>query len=189
MKLNQLKDRPGAKKSRMRVGRGIGSGKGKTCGRGGKGQTARTGKSINGFEGGQMPIIRRMPKSGFNNFTAKEFATITLDNLQKAVNSNKVSKTEINAETLKTAKVIRAIGDGLRVILGKTEFKLNVKIVATAASEGAIAAVKKAGGNIEILPAKVNKLLKPGKEGKRSIRRKEGTAKADARRAKYSAKK
>jgi len=73
--------------------------------------------------------------------------------------------------------------------LGKTEFKLNVKIVATAASEGAIAAVKKAGGNIEILPAKVNKLLKPGKEGKRSIRRKEGTAKADARRAKYSAKK
>lgn len=188
MELNQLKDKPGARKSRMRVGRGIGSGKGKTCGRGGKGQTARTGKSINGFEGGQMPIIRRMPKSGFNNFMAKQYATVTLDTLQLAVNTNKISGTEINAEVLKAARIIRAIGDGLRVILGKGDFKTKVKIVAACASEGAIAAVKKAGGSVDVLPAKVNKLLKPGKEGKKVLRKKAAIAKVEARKAKYSKK-
>src|SRR5436190_23672924 len=102
MQLNQLKSNPGSHKRRMRVGRGIGSGKGKTCGRGGKGQTARTGVRINGFEGGQTPIHRRLPKRGFNNHTRREYATVNLDALQKAIDAGTLdAKKDIDLEALK----------------------------------------------------------------------------------------
>ena len=180
MKLNQLRDNPGARKSAMRVGRGIGSGKGKTAGRGQKGQTSRSGVSIGAFEGGQMPLARRMPKSGFKNANAKDYAVITLDAIQKFINSGRISG-DVTAENLKNAKVIAKIGDGLRVIAGKAKFEAKVKIIAVKASVGAVEAVKKAGGSVEILPEKVNKLLKDGKLGKKATRVKKGIENAEAR--------
>ena len=164
MKLNQLRDNRGAKQRATLVGRGIGSGKGKTAGRGVKGQKARTGVSIKGFEGGQSPLIRRMPKRGFTNFTSKKFKEITLEIIQDALDSKKLSGAKpIDAAALKEAGVIRSAGDGLR-LLNTGVLKSKVTIVVTGATKGAIAAVEKAGGKVEVLPAKVNKLLKPKKE-------------------------
>lgn len=167
MKLNQLRDNPGARKRRLTVGRGIGSGKGKTAGRGVKGQKARTGVAIKGFEGGQMPLIRRMPKRGFKNFTANKFAEVTLENIQVAIDNKSISAAKpIDAKTLVEAGVIARAGDGIR-LLNTGALKTKVTVVVTGATKGAIAAVEKAGGKVEILPAKVNKLLKPGKTPKR----------------------
>jgi len=180
MKLNQLRDNSGARKSAMRVGRGIGSGKGKTSGSGQKGQKARAGVAIGGFEGGQMPLARRMPKSGFTNHSAYEYAVVTLDTIQKFVNSGKISG-DVTVESLKSSKIIAKIGDGLKVVAGKGKFDAKVKIVAVKATAGALEAVKKAGGSVEILPEKVNKLLKPGKVGKKAARIQKGIEKADAR--------
>ena len=160
MKLNQLRDNPGARQTRILVGRGIGSGKGKTGGRGVKGQKARTGVAIKGFEGGQMPLYRRMPKRGFKNFTGKCFAEVTLEMIQGAIDSKRLSATKpIDAAALKEAGVIARKGDGVR-LLNTGVLKTKATIVVTGATKGAVAAVEKAGGKVEILPAKVNKLLK-----------------------------
>src|SRR5207249_4533718 len=119
MKLNEIRDNPGARRAKMRISRGIGSGKGKTGGRGGKGQTARTGVSINGFEGGQMPLYRRLPKRGFTNIFALKFAEVNLNSLQKAIESGKIDiKKPINEEILASSGLVRRVRDGIR-LLGK----------------------------------------------------------------------
>jgi len=155
MKLSDIADNAGSRKKRMRVGRGIGSGKGKTSGRGGKGQTARTGVRIKGFEGGQMPLHRRLPKRGFNNVFALEFVEINLDRLQQAIDAKQLdASATINAETLVKSRVLRRAKDGVR-LLGRGEIKAKVNIEVHGASKSAVAAVEKAGGSVKILaPAK-----------------------------------
>ena len=151
MKLTDLADNPGSRKKRMRVGRGIGSGKGKQSGRGGKGQTARTGVAINGFEGGQMPLYRRLPKRGFNNIFALEFVEINLDRIQQAIDAKKLdAKDTVTAETLVKAGVLRRSRDGVR-LLGRGEIKAKLNIEVHGASKSAVAAVEKAGGSVKIL--------------------------------------
>src|SRR5712671_8226046 len=128
MKLNELADRPGSSKTRQRLGRGIGSGSGKTAGRGGKGQTARSGVRIKGFEGGQMPLHRRLPKRGFNNIFRLDFAEINLDRLQEAIDSKLVDvKETVTAESLVKAGVLRRAKDGVR-LLGRGELKAKLAI-------------------------------------------------------------
>ena len=152
MRLNQLSDNPGAHKARMRVGRGIGSGKGKTSGRGVKGQKARTGVSIKGFEGGQMALTRRIPKRGFTNVLRLDFVEVNLGRLQAAVDAGKLDpKTTIDAAALKAAGVIRRERDGVR-LLGKGQLTSAVTVSVAGASASAVAAVEKAGGKV-ILPA------------------------------------
>ena len=151
MKLSDIADNAGSRKKRMRVGRGIGSGKGKTSGRGGKGQTARTGVRIKGFEGGQMPLHRRLPKRGFNNVFALEFVEINLDRLQQAIDAKQLdASATINAETLVKSRVLRRAKDGVR-LLGRGEIKAKVNIEVHGASKSAVAAVEKAGGSVKIL--------------------------------------
>jgi large subunit ribosomal protein L15 len=151
MKLSDIADNAGSRKKRMRVGRGIGSGKGKTSGRGGKGQTARSGVRIKGFEGGQMPIHRRLPKRGFNNIFRIEFAEINLDRIQQAVDSKLIDvKETVNAESLVKTGVIRRAKGGVR-LLGRGELKAKLNIEVHGASKSAIAAVEKAGGTVKIL--------------------------------------
>ena len=177
MKLNQLKDNPGARKTRMCVGRGIGCGKGKTCGRGVKGQKARSGVAIKGFEGGQMPLLRRMPKRGFKNFTSRSYAVVNLDAIQEAVDSKKlVAAKPIDVKCLMEAGIVRRAGDGLRLLAGRRDLKSKVTFVVTGVSAGAVKAVEKVGGKVEVLPAKVNKLLK-GKLPKKERDRKSETGK------------
>lgn len=148
MKLNEIRDNDGARKSRMRICRGIGSGKGKTGGRGGKGQTARTGVAINGFEGGQMPIYRRLPKRGFNNIFASKYAEINLGRLQAAIDKGMLDAAkEITAEALVEAGVLKQSYDGIR-LLGSGELTAKVTIKVAGASEAAKAAVEKAGGQV-----------------------------------------
>jgi large subunit ribosomal protein L15 len=135
----------------MRVGRGIGSGKGKQSGRGGKGQTARTGVRIKGFEGGQMPLHRRLPKRGFNNVFRVEYAEINLDRLQEAIDAKTVDAgAVINAESLVKARVLRRAKAGVR-LLGRGEIKAKINIEVHGASKSAVAAVEKAGGSVKIL--------------------------------------
>lgn len=154
MKLNELRDNPGATKQRMRVGRGIGSGKGKTAGRGVKGQKSRTGVSINGFEGGQMAIYRRLPKRGFNNIFRKDFVTVNLDRLQAAVDAGKIDAAQtVTAEALVAAGVVRRAKDGIR-LLGTGELTSKLTIEVAGASKSAVAAVEKAGGSITVLQSK-----------------------------------
>jgi large subunit ribosomal protein L15 len=155
MKLSDIADNAGSRKKRMRVGRGIGSGKGKTSGRGGKGQTARSGVRIKGFEGGQMPLHRRLPKRGFNNIFRLEFAEINLDRLQDAIDAKLVdAKETVNAESLVKAGVLRRAKDGVR-LLGRGEIKAKINIEVHGASKSAVEAVEKAGGTVKILkPAK-----------------------------------
>jgi large subunit ribosomal protein L15 len=151
MKLSDIADNSGARKKRMRVGRGIGSGKGKTAGRGGKGQTARSGVRIKGFEGGQMPLHRRLPKRGFNNVFRLDFAEINLDRLQEAIDAKLVDVgSVVNAESLVKTGVLRRAKDGLR-LLGRGELKSKLNIEVHGASKSAIAAVEKAGGTVKIL--------------------------------------
>jgi large subunit ribosomal protein L15 len=155
MKLSEIADNQGARKKRMRVGRGIGSGKGKTSGRGGKGQTARSGVRIKGFEGGQMPMHRRLPKRGFNNIFRLDFAEINLDRVQQAIDAKQLDASGvINAETLVKSGALRRAKDGVR-LLGRGELKAKLNIEVHGASKSAIAAVEKAGGTVKILaPAK-----------------------------------
>ena len=151
MKLNQIADKPGARKNRMRIGRGIGSGMGKTGGRGGKGQTARTGVRIKGFEGGQMPLHRRLPKRGFNNIFRLDLVEVNLDRIQAAIDAKKLDgKATINAETLVNAGVLRRARDGVR-LLGRGEIKAKIAVEVHGASKSAVAAVEKAGGSVKIL--------------------------------------
>lgn len=151
MKLNEIRDNLGARRSKMRISRGIGSGKGKTGGRGGKGQTARTGVAINGFEGGQMPLYRRLPKRGFTNIFALKFAEVNIGRLQEAIDAGKIdSKKAINGEALVTAGLIRRVRDGIR-LLGKGEIKAKISIEVAGATKSAIAAIEKAGGSVKVL--------------------------------------
>ena len=148
MKLNELRDNDGARYKAKRVGRGIGSGKGKTSGKGVKGQKARSGVAINGFEGGQMPIYRRLPKRGFNNIHALSFQEINLGRLQQAIDSGRLDAgAKLDAETLIKAGVIRRAHDGLR-LLGKGAITSKVEIEVAGASKAAVEAVEKAGGSV-----------------------------------------
>lgn len=150
MKLNDLKDNAGARKSAMRVGRGIGSGKGKTSGSGHKGQKARSGVAINGYEGGQMPLYQRLPKRGFNSLNKKDFQVVNIGRLQKAIDAGKLdAKSPITVETLVAAGVVGKIVDGVR-LLAKGELTAKVDITVTGASKGAIEAVEKAGGKVSV---------------------------------------
>ncbi|MCF8879468.1 50S ribosomal protein L15 [Hyphobacterium sp. SN044] len=150
MRLNDLRDNEGATKNRMRVGRGIGSGKGKTGGRGVKGQKARSGVAIKGFEGGQMPLHMRLPKRGFNKPNRLKFAEINLGRLQKAIDAKTIdAKKAIDAASLVEAGVLRRAHDGLR-LLAKGELKTKVQITVAGASKAAVEAVEKAGGSVTI---------------------------------------
>jgi large subunit ribosomal protein L15 len=151
MKLNEIKDNDGARKSRMRVGRGIGSGKGKTAGRGHKGQKSREGVSIAGFEGGQMPLHMRLPKRGFNNIFAKDYAEVNLGMIQKLVDAKALdTKGVIDHAALKAVGLARGGKDGVR-LLGKGEFSAKIKFLVSGVSAGAKAAVEKAGGSVEVI--------------------------------------
>ena len=153
MTLNELKDNEGARKGRMRIGRGIGSGKGKTGGRGQKGQKSRSGVSIAGFEGGQMPLHMRIPKRGFNNPFGKDFAEVNLGMIQKFIDAGKLdAKKVIDHAALKAAGLARGGKDGVR-LLGKGEIKAKAKFQVAGASKGAVAAVEKAGGSVEVAAA------------------------------------
>jgi len=154
MKLNEISDNPGAHKKRVRIGRGIGSGVGKTGGRGGKGQTARSGVRIKGFEGGQMPLHRRLPKRGFNKPFGLKFNEVNLDRVQQAIDAKKLDISgTVDAEALITAGVLRRAKDGVR-LLGMGELKAKVKFAVWGASKSAVAAVEKAGGSVTILAPK-----------------------------------
>ena len=150
MKLNELRDNQGARKSRMRVGRGIGSGKGKTAGRGQKGAKARSGVSVAGFEGGQMPLHMRIPKRGFNNIFAKKYNEVNLGRIQQAVDDGRLDgKKPITIEALKEAGLIRRAKDGVR-LLGHGELKAKLAFEVTGASASAIKAVEGAGGTVTL---------------------------------------
>lgn len=153
MKLNEIADNPGATKNRKRIGRGIGSGKGKTGGRGVKGQKSRSGVAIKGFEGGQMPIYQRLPKRGFNNINRKTFVPVNLGQLQEAIDAKKIDiKKAVTIELLQDAGLVNGVKDGVR-LLATGELKSKVTIEVSGASAAAIAAVEKAGGTVT-LPAK-----------------------------------
>jgi large subunit ribosomal protein L15 len=150
MKLNELRDNPGATKSKKRVGRGPGSGKGKMGGRGIKGQKSRSGVAINGYEGGQMPLYQRLPKRGFNNINAKRHAVINLGILQKFIDAKKIdAKKAITEETLVASGLVRRVRDGVR-LLAKGELSAKIDLTVTGASKAAIEAVEKAGGSVTL---------------------------------------
>src|SRR5205085_7693353 len=152
MKLNEIRDNPGSHYRAKRVGRGIGSGKGKTSGRGGKGQTARTGVALNGFEGGQTPLHRRLPKRGFNNkIFQKDFKVVNLGRLQQALDAGKLTaEGGLDAQKLVTAGILRRSGDGIR-LLAKGSLSAAITIEVAGASEAAVAAVEAAGGKVVVI--------------------------------------
>jgi len=153
MKLNDLRDNEGATHSKKRLGRGIGSGSGKTAGRGVKGQKARSGVAINGFEGGQMPLYRRLPKRGFNNIFAKSFNVVSLARVQAAIDAKKLdAKATVDSEALIKAGVIRRAKDGVR-LMSDGELKAKVSFDVAGASKAAVEKIEKAGGSVK-LPAK-----------------------------------
>ena len=153
MKLNEIKDNEGSTHSRKRLGRGIGSGSGKTGGRGVKGQKSRSGVAINGFEGGQMPIYRRLPKRGFNNIFKDDFVVVSLERVQAAIDAGKLDgKSTVDAAALKAAGVIRRVKDGVRV-LADGELKAKVKFEVAGASKPAVEKIEKAGGSVTLLSA------------------------------------
>jgi large subunit ribosomal protein L15 len=165
MKLNDLKDNEGARKGRMRVGRGIGSGKGKTAGRGQKGQKSRSGVSIWGFEGGQMPLHMRLPKRGFNNIFAKDYAEVNIGAVQKAIDGGKLdAKGTLDHDALKSAGLARGGRDGVR-LLGKGDLKAKLTVRVAGISKGAREAVEKAGGSVEIIEPKKPAELAAAKKG------------------------
>ena len=171
MRLNEISDRPGATKAKKRVGRGLGSGLGKTSGRGQKGQKSRSGVAVKGFEGGQMPLHRRLPKRGFSNIFAKDFNEVNLGRVQTAIDAKKLdAKNPITVQTLLDAGLIRRVRDGVR-LLGDGEIKTKVSFEVTGASSGAIKAVEAAGGTVTMTPmpqrtAKAEGEGKPKKERK-----------------------
>jgi large subunit ribosomal protein L15 len=166
MKLNELRDNAGARKARMRVGRGIGSGKGKTAGRGQKGQKSRSGVAVKGFEGGQMPLHMRLPKRGFNNIFARDYAEVNLGAIQKMIDAGKLdAKGTLDHDALKGAGLARGGKDGVR-LLGKGELTAKVSFKVAGASKGAREAVEKLGGAIELIERKVPSELAAAKKGK-----------------------
>jgi large subunit ribosomal protein L15 len=193
MKLNEIRDNEGAHHRFKRLGRGSGSGKGKTSGKGVKGQKARTGHhGMFGFEGGQMPLHMRIPKRGFNNIFAREFAELNIGQLQKAVESGKIKAgASLNADTLATLGVARRARDGVR-LLGKGELKTQLNLEVAHASGSAIEAVKKAGGTVKVVGVKAKHVTRkdraPGKRAQRRVtaaRKREERA-AAARQAKQA---
>lgn len=155
MKLNEIKPKEGATHNSKRVGRGIGSGKGKTCGVGQKGQKARSGVAIKGFEGGQMPLYQRLPKRGFNNIFAKKYTELTLGRLQAAIDSKKLdAKGVVDEDALVAAGIVTKKRDGIR-LLGKGELKSKIELKISGATKSATQAVEKAGGKIEIIVREV----------------------------------
>ena len=166
MKLNELRDNPGARKSRVRVGRGIGSGLGKTAGRGQKGQKSRGGVSIFGFEGGQMPLHMRLPKRGFNNPFARDYAGVNLGAIQKMLDAGKLSaEGTIDHAALKAAGLARGGKDGVR-LLGKGELTAKLAFRVNGASKGALEAVERTGGSVELIERKDPAELAKAKKGK-----------------------
>jgi large subunit ribosomal protein L15 len=150
MKLNELADKEGSTKARKRLGRGIGSGSGKTAGRGVKGQKSRSGVAINGFEGGQMPLYRRLPKRGFKNIFAKEFNIVSLSRIQTAVDAKKLdAKATVTVESLIEAGVIRRAKDGVR-LLADGELKAKLAFEVAGASKAAVEKIEKAGGSVKL---------------------------------------
>ena len=182
MKLNEIKDNEGARQGRMRVGRGIGTGKGKTAGRGQKGQKSRSGVSVKGFEGGQMPLHMRLPKRGFKNIFARDYAEVNIGAVQKALDAGKLdAKGTLDHDALKGAGLARGGKDGVR-LLGKGEIKAKLAFKVAGVSKGAREAVEKAGGSIELIERKDPAELAAAKKGK--VREKRladrATAKAEA---------
>ena len=166
MKLNEIKDNAGARKGRVRVGRGIGSGLGKTAGRGQKGQKSRSGVSIAGYEGGQMPLHMRLPKRGFNNIFAKDFAEVNVGAIQQAIDAKTLdAKGTLDHDALKAAGLARGGKDGVRV-LGKGELKAKLALKVAGVSKGARELIEKAGGSIEIIKPRNKAELAAAKKGK-----------------------
>jgi large subunit ribosomal protein L15 len=153
MKLTDMKDNAGATHRKMRVGRGIGSGKGKTAGRGVKGQKSRSGVAIKGFEGGQMPLHRRLPKRGFNNIFRLSYVEVTLARIQRAIDSGKLQAGKVDEAALVSSGVVRRARDGIRLV-ATGELKAKLELTVSGASAGAVAAVEKAGGSVTVLKAK-----------------------------------
>jgi large subunit ribosomal protein L15 len=155
MRLNEIKDKHGSRKERVRIGRGIGSGVGKTGGRGGKGQTARTGVAIGGFEGGQMPLHRRLPKRGFNKWRRKDYNEVNIGLLQQAIDEKRLDAGKpVDLEALIAAGIVRRPKDGLR-LLGSGELTAKLALTADHATGSARAAIEKAGGSIKLIEKKV----------------------------------
>ena len=180
MRLNQIKDNPGSRKVRVRIGRGIGSGMGKQGGRGGKGQTARSGVRLGGFEGGQMPLHRRLPKRGFKSRNRKDWNEINLGDLQAAVETKRLDAAKpVDIATLVAAGIIRRPLDGLR-ILGEGELKSKLAITANHATAKAREAIEKAGGSVNLIVKKVLKADEDKRAKTAAKRAKVGTKKASA---------
>lgn len=178
MNLNDIRDNEGARHRKMRIGRGIGSGKGKTGGRGQKGQKARSGVAIKGFEGGQMPLHMRLPKRGFNNPFGKDYAEVNLGMVQKFIDAKKLdAKGVVDHDALKAAGLARGGKDGVR-LLGKGELKAKVSFKVAGASKGAIEAVEKAGGKVEVIDKG------PSEHEKKTARRDANKAAAKGKNAK-----
>ncbi|NWH07659.1 MAG: 50S ribosomal protein L15 [Alphaproteobacteria bacterium] len=188
MRLNELRDNPGSRKKFKRLGRGSGSGKGKTSGRGVKGDKARTGTTTHGFEGGQMPLHMRVPKRGFNNIFAKDMAIINVGKISAAIAAGKLSvDAPITEQTLRDAGLVRGGKNGVRLLAdGTVDHKYTITV--TGASEAAIAAVAKAGGSVTVTghkPKPVNK-GRPNAKGKRTERREKAASKRAERKGSAS---
>ncbi len=181
MKLNEIRNNPGARKRKAKLGRGSSSGLGKTSGRGVKGAKARTGTKVYGFEGGQMPLHMRMPKRGFNNIFAKDFAEVNLGRIQKAIDEKRLDGSgKIDLETLKKAGLVSKSRDGVR-LLAKGEIKVKLDIEVAGASASAVEAVKKVGGTVTTTFKRKVYLNKKGTPGKRQQRRAKSAEKRAAR--------
>lgn len=181
MKLNEIRNNPGARKRKAKLGRGSSSGLGKTSGRGVKGAKARTGNQVHGFEGGQMPLHMRMPKRGFNNIFANDFAEVNLGRLQKAIDDKKLDASgKIDGAALRKAGVVSKSRDGVR-LLAKGEIKTKLTLEVAGASKSAIEAVEKAGGSVTVTFKKKAYMNKKGAPGKRVQRRTKAAEKRAAR--------
>ena len=166
MRLNEIRDLAGATKAKKRLGRGIGSGLGKTAGRGQKGQKSRSGVAVKGFEGGQMPLHMRLPKRGFNNIFAKDYAEVNIGAIQKAIDAGKLDiKGTLDHDALKAAGLARGGKDGVR-LLGKGDLNAKLALKVAGASKGAREAIEKAGGSVELIEPKNPAELAAAKKGK-----------------------
>jgi len=183
MKLNELKNNDGAHKRKAKVGRGSSSGLGKTSGRGVKGAKARTGTKVYGFEGGQMPLHMRIPKRGFRNIFALDFAVVNLGRIQKAIDEKKIDPSQkITGETLRQAGLVHKNRDGVR-LLGDGELKAKIEIEVAGASASAKAAVEKAGGSLATTHKKIRRMNRKGEAGKKMLRRQKAAENRAARQA------
>jgi len=180
MKLNQISNNEGAHRSKVKVGRGSSSGLGKTCGRGVKGAKARTGTKVYGFEGGQMPLYMRLPKRGFNNIFANDFAHVGLARIQKAIDAKKLdASSKITEESLSKAGLVRTRRNGVRLLGGAVTSKLEIEVAGASAS--AADQVRKAGGSISLTYRKPVRTNKKGQPGKKALRRTQAAEKRAAR--------